>query len=96
MRKIADGTGIECCSSVNTGTSARSPPPHPECLTIPIPANDPAFNPTGREGITCMNLVRSVFGKNLDGTTPPLRTQVRVFYFGFCFNYSNHCNLITG
>ena len=73
--QIGDGSGIECCSSFQTGVTP-STPPHPECLPISVPANDPKFNPSGNGAINCMTLIRSTFGNNLDGTTPTMRTQV--------------------
>lgn len=70
-----NGSFINCCSGPFTGGTV-SPPPHQECLPISVPANDPAYNPTGNEGITCMNFVRSTFGSNLNGSPTFSRTQI--------------------
>lgn len=72
-----DSTAIECCSSPVFGSKLSANQSHVECLAIDIPTNDPAYNPTGMERIDCMNFARSAFGKNLDGTTPTMRSHVR-------------------
>lgn len=65
------GTGgaISCCIGGRFGNFTSNP--HPECLPIPIPSNDPVYS-----NVNCMNVVRSSFGLNLDGTTPANREQV--------------------
>ncbi|XP_046656119.1 chorion peroxidase-like isoform X2 [Daphnia pulicaria] len=70
----SDGSAFLCCSAQQTGVNVA--PPHPECLPIAIPRNDPVFNPLGNGQVTCMNFIRSTFGNNLDGTFPRMRSQI--------------------
>ncbi|XP_046656130.1 chorion peroxidase-like [Daphnia pulicaria] len=69
-----DGSAFLCCSSEPTGDNVA--PPHPECLPIGIPRNDPVFNPLGNGQVKCMNFIRSTFGNNLDGSVPRMRSQI--------------------
>ncbi|KAI9559965.1 hypothetical protein GHT06_013973 [Daphnia sinensis] len=72
----SDGSAYECCSKPQTGIDV-SPLPHPECAPIAVPADDPKYNPVpSSPGVTCMNFVRSTFGKDLDGNIPRQRHHV--------------------
>lgn len=72
-----DGTEFACCSTNITGTSVLTAP-HPECLPIAIPSNDPTYNPSSIGQQTCMNFIRSTYGNNLDGTAPRTRSHVSI------------------
>lgn len=66
------GAGITCCAGgqfIFIGNVKEKL--HRECLPISIPSDDPTYN-----NVNCMNLVRNLFGLNLDGTTPVSREQV--------------------
>nr|CAH0110196.1 unnamed protein product [Daphnia galeata] len=52
--------------------------PHPECLPIIIPANDSTYNPSVNATYTCIQFIRSLYGNNLDGTTPRMRAQINL------------------
>ena len=70
----ADTTNILCCDGTNTiYGNAISPAPSPECFPISLPSNDIYFAP-----FNCMNFVRSEYGNNLDGSTPPSRIPVLI------------------
>lgn len=71
----SDGTEFACCSTNITGTSVLTAP-HPECLPIAIPSNDPTYNPSSIGQQTCMNFIRSTYGNNLDGTAPRTRSHI--------------------
>ncbi|KAI9556896.1 hypothetical protein GHT06_016690 [Daphnia sinensis] len=68
IAKTSRGGAILCrCSGVSLG------PAHPECLPITIPTGDPVYS---SQNVTCIHMVRSSFGLNLDGTTPISREQI--------------------
>lgn len=75
MKNKGGGSAVECCSDVNIGSNPSSPP-HPECFPIVVPDDDMAYNPSGSGKITCMSLIRSTYGNNLDGTVPIMRQHV--------------------
>ncbi|XP_046655262.1 chorion peroxidase-like [Daphnia pulicaria] len=60
-----------CCIPAGARFGNASTNPNAECLHIPIPSNDPVYS-----NVNCMNMIRSTFGLNLDGTTPPAREQI--------------------
>ncbi|EFX87542.1 hypothetical protein DAPPUDRAFT_221514 [Daphnia pulex] len=62
---------VGCCSPAGARFGNASTNPNAECLYIPIPSNDPVYS-----NVNCMNFIRSTFGLNLDGTTPPTREQI--------------------
>ncbi|XP_032794680.2 peroxidase [Daphnia magna] len=70
----SDGTEFHCCSQEQTGFDVT--PPHPECSPIAIPRGDKKYDPSGRGRVTCMNFIRSIFGKDLNGNTPTQRHHV--------------------
>lgn len=69
VARTDDGKAISCCVGGRFGNTTASP--HPECLQIPIPSDDPVYS-----NANCMNVVRSTYGLNLDGTTPSSRQQI--------------------
>ncbi|XP_032794679.1 chorion peroxidase [Daphnia magna] len=72
----SDGSAVECCSRAQIGRDLF-PPPHPECAAIMVPTNDPKYNPDpSSASVTCMNFVRSTFGKDLSGNIPRTRQHV--------------------
>ncbi|XP_046655293.1 peroxidasin-like isoform X2 [Daphnia pulicaria] len=58
-----------CCGGSQFGNTSTNL--NTECLQIPIPSDDPVYS-----NVNCMNMVRSNYGLNLDGTTPTARQQV--------------------
>jgi peroxidase len=71
----AEGKEYTCCSTDSIGTTLLTIP-HPECLPIIIPADDSTYNPSVNATYTCIQFIRSLYGNNLDGTTPRMRAQV--------------------
>ncbi|XP_037085510.1 peroxidase-like [Pollicipes pollicipes] len=53
--RLNSGNGIECCE--NNGQTFPTVPRHPQCIPIPIPADDPFYSQYGQR---CMSLVRSL------------------------------------
>ncbi|XP_037084827.1 chorion peroxidase-like [Pollicipes pollicipes] len=53
--RLNSGNGIECCE--NDGQTFPTVPRHPQCIPIPIPADDPFYSQFGQR---CMSLVRSL------------------------------------
>ncbi|XP_057379557.1 chorion peroxidase-like [Daphnia carinata] len=70
----SDGSAYQCCSREQTGVDVV--PPHPECSPIAIPRGDKKYDPSDTSQVTCMNFIRSIFGKDLYGNTPRLRHHV--------------------
>lgn len=67
-RNSTGGT-ISCCDGGRFGNVTANP--HPECLHIPIPNNDPVYS-----NANCINMVRNTFGLYLNGSTPRSREQI--------------------
>nr|CAH0104885.1 unnamed protein product [Daphnia galeata] len=59
-----------CCGGGLFGNVTNA---NAECLQIPIPSNDPVYT-----NANCMNVIRSNYGLNLDGTSPTAREQINV------------------
>ncbi|XP_037085818.1 peroxidase-like [Pollicipes pollicipes] len=55
MFRLDSGKGIQCCE--NDGKTLPPVPRHPQCIPIPIPADDPFYSQFGQR---CMSLVRSM------------------------------------
>ncbi|XP_043224303.1 peroxidase-like isoform X2 [Amphibalanus amphitrite] len=66
--RLPNGAGIECCQ--NDGETYPSTLLHPQCIPIPIPANDPFYS---RYRQRCMNLVRSLPAPAPDCVARPAR-----------------------
>jgi len=75
--KNAEGKEYTCCSTDSIGTTLLTTP-HPECLPIIIPVNDSTYNPSVDATYTCIQFIRSLYGNNLDGTTPRMRAQINL------------------